>query len=643
MKPWDRGPAIQKIHAILQEEKPRKILEDNGFAIGQDFQPVQQDKAIELPPPHILLAGDHQPRHGQQPKNLATAPTCYSNNGWGAATARLSFTDPALRSPYLRSKQESKLLVVTCDPGQEGNAKEWARTVLANLKKYEAPATFQPEYLVPVGQGSHAEAFEKFVRDLQAQELKDLAGVMETTLQFLDSSADACHTAGQADAEKVLRERAQFLRLNNKAHGLPPLERFKQDILITLRNKLGEHVAQPGFSPELRDSLLNGFRDKLGYDAQTNDWVNLQHHRNAPDLPTVWQNLQAQRVLAALTLEEFYLKVQWLFVLRNGDEHEYQQAKTFALPRGIQSQGLNASNLQRNTTAILANVTKQLGLNKEGTPVFWPYITADRMPSLHQKKILTIGIDLAHTPRENGLSKDSVACFVACRIHERSPNCITTYSEHTLIKQHSQSTRDGAQASMATDAEGMEASRTQLRDCQLTTFVTQSMQKFSEGEAEDYLPDVVVIYRDGLTETQLENGMAEAEEYNPIAAAMRERAEQLGRRPPKMVYSVINKSGRLRFSLTKAAPPPGIAAPAAAGRSAFNPPPGTVVDTTPDGSAQPQFHMIATNETISTAKPVRYMLVKNEGLDESSSEGIPLQDFRELSWALCFAYPNWNG
>ena len=53
--------------------------------------------------------------------------------------------------------------------------------------------------------------------------------------------------------------------------------------------------------------------------------------------------------------------------------------------------------------------------------------------------------------------------------------------------------------------------------------------------------------------------------------------------------------------------------------------------------------MIATNETISTAKPVRYMLVKNEGLDESSSEGIPLQDFRELSWALCFAYPNWNG
>ena len=65
----------------------------------------------------------------------------------------------------------------------------------------------------------------------------------------------------------------------------------------------------------------------------------------------------------------------------------------------------------------------------------------------------------------------------------------------------------------------------------LVGFAETALNEFGGG----YLPEVVIIYRDGLTENQIE--AAEREEYEPIAQVMRTRAQQLGQRPPKMIFA----------------------------------------------------------------------------------------------------------
>ena len=154
------------------------------------------------------------------------------------------------------------------------------------------------------------------------------------------------------------------------------------------------------------------------------------------------------------------------------------------------------------------------------------------MPTLAGKKIMTVGIDLAHTAKEGGRTKKSVACAVACAFDEIN-NYVTTYSDVTTIKEHSQSivgcddSSSQASSSMQTEARGGFGMQSSF----LVGFAETALNEFGGG----YLPEVVIIYRDGLTENQTE--AAEREEYEPIAQVMRTRAQQLGQRPPKMIFA----------------------------------------------------------------------------------------------------------
>ena len=70
---------------------------------------------------------------------------------------------------------------------------------------------------------------------------------------------------------------------------------------------------------------------------------------------------------------------------------------------------------------------------------------------------------------------------------------------------------------------------------------------------------------------------------------------------------MINKSGRTRYFNDEVN-----------GRDVQNAPPGMVVDCSRPGAQVAEFMMIANNETLSTAKPVRYIVIRNEDLGEEA-------------------------
>ena len=314
----------------------------------------------------------------------------------------MSFKDPALRSPYLKSKEGEKFLVVTYDPRDERDAQSWSGDLMDQIRQCGSASTINGNMmLVPLERGEdHVQALERKFR----------------------------------------------------VEGCPP----------------------------------GG-----------------------------------------------YTKIMWYFLLNRGDETEYKNAKRFALANGIQSQARNIqkSKSVKNPRPVLANVTKQY-INKEGYLVWFAKITPERMPALAGKRIMTVGIDLAHTAKEGGRTKKSVACAVACAFDEIN-NYVTTYSDVTTIKEHSQSivgcddSSSQASSSMQTEARGGFGMQSSF----LVGFAENALNEFGGG----YLPEVVIIYRDGLTENQIE--AAGREEYEPIAQVMRTRAQQLGQRPPKMIFA----------------------------------------------------------------------------------------------------------
>jgi hypothetical protein len=309
----------------------------------------------------------------------------------------------------------------------------------------------------------------------------------------------------------------------------------------------------------------------------------------------------------ALPLEDGEVKLFWYCLLKDGNTEEYVKAKAYALSKGIQSQCINIEKHKRakNLNPIQANCTKQ-NINKHGSLVWYAKIQRERLPSLGGKKILMLGVDASHQPVERSMGRDikppSTKALVACAIDAETSQ-VRTWSDNYTTEGHMQ--EPGAKDFM-----------------DLAKFAVTACDRI-HGSA--YMPDVVIVYRDGVTL----NHKDKVNEYElvPLENALKDRARGLGQAAPQLVFSLVNKDGRGRFfNLDRST------------GDAHNAPPGTAVNTSAEGAAEKIFQLIPNNETLSTAKPVTYIIMANKDLnkedggvsgsasDEASSVDSPTQD-----------------
>jgi len=126
-------------------------------------------------------------------------------------------------------------------------------------------------------------------------------------------------------------------------------------------------------------------------------------------------------------------------------------------------------------------------------------------------------------------------------------------------------------------------------------------------------PDYIVVYRDGVAHSQLEA----AEKFEVVQA-------RKAYPDAKLVYTIVQKRIHTRFLIDKG------------GGIIDNPPPGTIItdDLKLAGQKYVNFHLIPTTCTLSTVKPVHYVVLHNDD--------VPLGQLQQLTYTFCHLYPNWT-
>jgi len=125
-------------------------------------------------------------------------------------------------------------------------------------------------------------------------------------------------------------------------------------------------------------------------------------------------------------------------------------------------------------------------------------------------------------------------------------------------------------------------------------------------------PHTVIMYRDGVGDSQL-------------PAVKRTEVLQVKQACPNanVIYTVVQKRIHTRFFMNTS-------------EGAKNPAPGVVVDSELKDIEYNDFYLISTDCSLSTVKPVRYILLEQ-------SKSLPMKELQQLTYNLCHCYPNWSG
>jgi len=140
-----------------------------------------------------------------------------------------------------------------------------------------------------------------------------------------------------------------------------------------------------------------------------------------------------------------------------------------------------------------------------------------------------------------------------------------------------------------------------------------ALEKFIVRTCEEHkvTPEYIVIYRDGVAQSQLK-------------AVKDYEVRQVKSASPKstVVFCVVQKRIHSRFFVQT-------------NQTNGNPPPGTLfVDLKISADCVDNFHLIPTTCTLSTVKPVHYIVVQNDG--------IPIRELQQFTYTFCHLYPNWT-
>jgi len=140
-------------------------------------------------------------------------------------------------------------------------------------------------------------------------------------------------------------------------------------------------------------------------------------------------------------------------------------------------------------------------------------------------------------------------------------------------------------------------------------------------------PDIIIIYRDGVAESQLDD--VSDKEIEQVIEALYEL--NIKKEEIDLIYSVIQKRIHVRF-LAKGSD-----------NKFYNPPPGLVTEDGSikyegDNASSKSFYLIPTLCDLSTVKPVNFIMIQKEGVRNTISD----RDFQNYTYFMCFLYPNWT-
>jgi len=231
---------------------------------------------------------------------------------------------------------------------------------------------------------------------------------------------------------------------------------------------------------------------------------------------------------------------------------------------------------------------------------------------------MMIGIDVYHAKmrfvekQDVYVQRRSVGAFVAVLINVATGDYITSNQVievkarvELLCKAESDSDTSSVQ-SAGTAPEKLLEAPTITKDDALGKFIQRSMEEHGVK------PDQIIVYRDGVGDSML----------HPVSQTEVKQV-QAACKTAKVIFAVVQKRIHTRFFVeggNQGSVPWG------------NPPSGTIFK---DGvSSNNEFFLIPTKCSLSTVRPVRYILLHNDG-------SVPLEEFQSFTYAMCHVYPNW--
>ena len=248
---------------------------------------------------------------------------------------------------------------------------------------------------------------------------------------------------------------------------------------------------------------------------------------------------------------------------------------------GVLSQVVLDSSFRKNVYSVCSKVLQQMNV-KIGNPLWWTSMPKSWGP----RKAMVIGVDVFHSTK-NG--KKSVVGF--CASLDKN---LTKFFSKVKVQ----------------PGVGKEIIKT------IDSLVQEALVEFNT--LNKFLPEMVIIYRDGVGESQLPDVIRE--ETNLIK-------EMFGRvkegYKPQFTEIVVTKRINDRFFVRN-------------DRKGFvNPPSGTVVarDVVSNNF---DFFLVAQDVTMGTCTPTHYNVIYND-------TNLPEEAFYELTYFQCFNYPNWSG
>jgi len=142
----------------------------------------------------------------------------------------------------------------------------------------------------------------------------------------------------------------------------------------------------------------------------------------------------------------------------------------------------------------------------------------------------------------------------------------------------------------------------------LEQFITRSIKEHNVN------PDIIIVHRDGVGDSMLD-----------VVKETEVRQAKTASKNAKLIFAVAQKRIHIRFMIDNK----GIIG---------NPPPGTLIqDASLADSNYKDYFLIPTKSSLSTVKPVRYIILQND-----AEEFLPMDQFQNLTFAMCFCYPNWT-
>ena len=270
-----------------------------------------------------------------------------------------------------------------------------------------------------------------------------------------------------------------------------------------------------------------------------------------------------------------------LVVVGFNDKKVYNDIKSIcALELGVPTQCLKASNISnaKKFDSIMSKLIIQMSAKTGSLPWACKYSVPD-LP----KKTMVIGIDVFH----DVISKaKSVMGFVAS-VHPEFTNYYNTTRIH--------------------DKSGQEIAG-HVGDC-----VFEALQAFYKATKERFMPELIVIYRDGVSDSQiLASKIYEVE-------SIKQNIAKIQGYKPNLVYVIVNKKTNAKlFSFNRG--------------GYENPLPGTCVNSfiIPEDQS---FYLISHAVTQGMASPTLYRIIENEG-------GLSLLVIARLAYKLCYMYYN---